>query len=74
MIPLETLEMAIEQVSISVKKLKDNVDSYYKFNNIDGSKYVELTSEKCTWESFRKEWVQERAWHRNGKIETQLSV
>ena len=60
--------MAIKQVPISVAKLKNDVDSYYKFNNIDGSN-VELVTEKCTWESFTKEWVQECAWIPSKKIE-----
>ena len=67
---METLEMAIEQVPKSVAKLKDKVDSYYKFNNSPGSKDIELTSdEECTWESFKKKWVQECAWTSNEKKE-----
>jgi len=61
-VPLETLEMAIKQVPISVAKLKDQVDSYYKFNNLTCSKDVELVSEECTWESFTEKWVQACAW------------
>jgi len=59
-IPIETLEMAIRQVPISVAKLKDQVDSYYKVNNAPSG--VELMTENTTWSMFQDSWLQTCAW------------
>jgi len=61
-IPQETLEMAIKQVPISVAKLKDQVDSYYKINNSPTAKGVELMTKDCTWDIFKQNWIQTCAW------------
>jgi len=61
-IPQETLEMAIKQVPVSISKLKDQVDSYYKLNNSPNSKDVELMTEECKWEKFKQNWIQTCAW------------
>jgi len=71
-IPQETLETAIKQVPLSVARLKDHVDFYYKLDNSPGSKDVELLAEECSWEKFRQSWVQECAWVTNGKQENLL--
>lgn len=44
--------MAIEQVPVSVKLLKDQVHSYYKLNNPSNTTGVELMVEECIWDSF----------------------
>jgi len=61
-VPQATLEMAIRQVPISVAKLKDQVDSYYKLNNPPSTKDVELMTEECTWDIFRQNWIQKCAY------------
>jgi len=61
-IPIETLEMAIKQVPLSVSKLKDQVDVYYKLNNSPGERGVELMNEGITWQIFTDNWLQTCAW------------
>jgi len=60
-VPLETLEMAIEQVPRSVKILGPLVDYFCELNNAPG-KPIELTTEGETWESFEGKWAQMCAW------------
>jgi len=61
-VPLETLEMAIKQVPLSVTQLKDQVDSYYRLLNCPSEKDVRLMPKGSTWESFKQNWSQTVAW------------
>lgn len=69
-VPLETLELALEQVPQSVRILSPLVDFFCELSN--GSEEsssshksdndpisIELSTEGVTWESFRMEWEQQ---------------
>jgi len=71
-IPQETLEMAIKQVPISVAKLKDQVDCYYKLDNSPSLKGVQLMNEGITWSMFQDNWLQTCAWISNENEENSV--
>ena len=61
-VPLETLEMALEQVPISVKILGPKVDYFCELNNAPDAEDIEILTDGITWESFTSEWIQTCAW------------
>lgn len=69
-VPLETLEMALKQVPISVKKLAPMVDFFCELDNSpSASGEVSLTTEGVTEESFQSNWAQSCPWVPNrGKM------
>lgn len=61
-VPIETLEMSLLQVPISVKKLAPMVDFFCELDNAPDSGEVSLQTECITWDSFRDNWAQVCPW------------
>jgi len=57
-VPLETLEMSLKQVPISVKKLAPMADFFCELDNSPTLGEVTMKTEGITWESFRDNWAQ----------------
>lgn len=59
-VPLETLELSLKQVPISVKILAPTADFFAELDNSPGD--VTMTTEGITWDSFRDNWAQTCPW------------
>lgn len=57
-VPIETLELCMKQVPISVSKLSPKVDFFCELDNSPLLSEVEVRTEGVTWESFKANWVQ----------------
>jgi predicted kinase len=61
-VPLETLEIALDQVPRSVKILAPMVTYFCELHNAPGAADIELVTPGETWESFESRWHQTCAW------------
>ena len=64
-VPIETLEKALEQVPISVKKLAPMADFFCEIDNsqcTSSGGEVEIRTPGITWDTFRDNWAQTCPW------------
>ena len=61
-VPIETLELSLSQVPISVKKLAPDADCFCELDNSPTSGEVSLKTEGMTWDEFRDNWAQTCPW------------
>eukprot|EP00581_Thalassiosira_minuscula_P006305 CAMPEP_0183746956 /NCGR_PEP_ID=MMETSP0737-20130205/67020_1 /TAXON_ID=385413 /ORGANISM="Thalassiosira miniscula, Strain CCMP1093" /LENGTH=406 /DNA_ID=CAMNT_0025982663 /DNA_START=266 /DNA_END=1486 /DNA_ORIENTATION=- len=61
-VPIETLELSLKQVPISVRKLAPQADFFCELDNSPTSKEVMLQTEGITWDSFLSNWAQTCLW------------
>jgi predicted ester cyclase len=57
-VPRDVLEMAIEQVPMSIKSLAPLVDYFVELKNDPNTPDIELGTEGETWANFESKWVQ----------------
>lgn len=61
-VPVETLEMSLKQVPISVKKLAPTADFFCELDNSPSSGEVSMKTGGITWDLFRDNWAQTCPW------------
>merc|ERR1719203_109666 len=61
-VPLETLELSLKQVPISVNILRHEVTFFAELDNSPSAGEVTLATENVTWDSFRDNWAQTCPW------------
>lgn len=65
-VPHESLEMSLEQVPISVKKLAPLADFFCELDNsydaAEGGSEVRMITQGITWDAFRDNWAQTCPW------------
>ncbi len=74
MVPIETLELALEQVPKSVGILRSKVDYYCRLLNAPDAEDIEIMTDGVTWENFSKQWLQTCAWIPKSKRRSKMMM